>query len=151
MKPAGFGVAADLGVSYKPIPKLTLAAGINDLGMLKWKASSIKTGAAASNFSFTGFREVNSDSISAQMDQIQEDAKKLIKFKETSTVDDLVDNIPYNINVSAEYSIFNNENHDILVGVLYRNSKYASQVRNDVVASVTLKPTIVTGKRNNKQ
>jgi outer membrane protein OmpA-like peptidoglycan-associated protein len=140
LKPAGYGFAADLGVTYKPIPKLTLAAGINDLGMLKWKASSIKTGAAASNFSFTGFREVNSDSISAQMDQIQEDAKKLIKFKETSTVDDLVDNIPYNINVSAEYSIFNNENHDILVGVLYRNSKYASQVRNDVVASVTLKP-----------
>lgn len=140
LKPAGYGFAADLGVTYKPIPKLTLAAGINDLGMLNWKASSIKTGAAASNFSFTGFREVNSDSISAQMDQIQEDAKKLIKFKETSTVDDLVDNIPYNINVSAEYSIFNNENHDILVGVLYRNSKYASQVRNDVVASVTLKP-----------
>jgi Cu/Ag efflux pump CusA len=61
--------------------------------------------------------------MTAQMDQIQEDAKKLIKFKETSTVDDLVDNIPYNINVSAEYSIFNNENHDILVGVLYRNQK----------------------------
>ena len=75
LKPAGYGFAADLGVTYKPIPKLTLAAGINDLGMLKWKASSIKTGAAASNFSFTGFREVNSDSISAQMDQIEEDAK----------------------------------------------------------------------------
>jgi len=139
-KPAGFGLAADLGVTYKPISKLTLAAGVNDLGYIKWNASSTQSGTAASNFTFAGFSEVNSDSISDQLDQLEEDAKKLIKFRETTTVDDFVDKIPYNINVSAEYSIFNNENHDILVGVLYRNSKYTSQVRNDVVASVTFKP-----------
>lgn len=140
LKPAGYGFAADLGVSYKPISRLTLAAGINDLGFLKWKANSVQMGNAATDFAFTGFKEVNSDSISDQVEQLQEDASKLIKFKETTSIDDLIDYIPYNVNVSAEYSIFNNEKHDILIGLLYRNSKYASETRNDLVAALTLKP-----------
>lgn len=138
-KPAGFGLAADLGVTYKPISKLTLAAGVNDLGYIKWKASSTQSGTAASNFSFAGFDEVDGDSISEQLEQIKEDASQLVKFKETSTVDDVVYKIPYNVNVSAEYSIFGNEKHDILLGLLWRNSNYASIAHNDFVGAITFK------------
>lgn len=140
LKPSGMGFAVDLGVTYKPIPKLTLAAGINDLGSIKWKSASIQTAVAATDFMFDGFSEINGDSISDQLDQLKDDVSKLFKFKPTGTNDNLVDKLPYNLNVSAEYSLFNNENHDILVGLLYRNYKYASQTNNDVIAALTLKP-----------
>ena len=100
-----------------------MAAGINDLGSIKWKSASIQTGNAATNFIFDGFSEINGDSISDQLDQIKEDASKLFKFKPATTVDNLVDKLPYNLNVSAEYSLFNSESHDILIGLLYRNYK----------------------------
>lgn len=36
--PAGFGGAVDLGITYKPIPDLTISAAVLDLGLMQWKA-----------------------------------------------------------------------------------------------------------------
>lgn len=36
---AGFGAAADLGITVKPIDWLTLTASVNDLGFLTWKST----------------------------------------------------------------------------------------------------------------
>lgn len=36
---AGFGAAADLGITVKPIDGLTLTASVNDLGFLTWKST----------------------------------------------------------------------------------------------------------------
>lgn len=139
-KTAGTGVAFDLGVTYKPIPKLTLAAGINDLGSIKWKGASIQRGIAATNFSFAGFTDLNSDSIDSKIDQLTDDASALIKFKDVGNSDNFKDVLPYNVNVSAEYSIFGNYKHDILVGLLWRNEKYATVRQNDIVGAITFKP-----------
>ena len=141
IKPSGYGFAGDIGVTYKPIQKLTLAAGINDLGFISWNAASIKHGVAESNFSFAGFNNLTvSDSITAQLNQLQTDASNLIKFKESALSKNIIDNLPYKINVSAEYSIFGNEKHDILVGLLYQNINQPNMNINDLVGALTFKP-----------
>ncbi len=139
-KMAGSGFAIDLGVTYAPIPKLTLAAGINDLGLIKWRGASIQRGLATTNFAFAGFNAINDDSINNNIEQLVEDASALIKFKDAGASDDFKDKLPYNINVSAEYSIFGNNKHDILVGLLWRNAKYTITRQNNIVAAVTFKP-----------
>ena len=55
IQPAGIGLAIDLGVTYKPIENLTLAAGINDIGYMKWNASTITRGLSSNDVAFSGF------------------------------------------------------------------------------------------------
>ena len=136
MKPAGYGAAFDLGVTYKPFKRLTLAAAVNDLGFLKWNASSIKLGKATSNVLFTGFKI---DSIDGQLKKITQEASNLIKFKDTISTNYL-EKTPYNINVSAEFSIFANDKHDILLGMLYHSYNSPSTKINELVGAITLKP-----------
>jgi len=142
LKPSGIGAAFDFGFTYKPIKHLTIAGSVNDIGFMKWKASSIKKGIADSNVSYTGFSNINVDSINLkdQLEQLKTDATSLIKFKETPNTKDFIDNIPYTISASAEYSIFANEKHDIRLGMLFQryNSSYIK--RNELVGALTLKP-----------
>jgi outer membrane protein OmpA-like peptidoglycan-associated protein len=142
LNPAGYGAAVDLGITYKPFKRLTLAAAINDLGYMNWNASSIKLGRANSNVVFTGFENVNVDSINVdkQLEQLKDDASNLVKFKDSIPVSNFRENIPYNINVSGEFSIFANNKHDILLGLLYHNYNSTNYKVNELVGALTLKP-----------
>lgn len=142
IKPAGYGAAFDLGVTYKPIKRLTLAASVNDLGFMKWNAASIQRGIARSTVTFNGFTNINVDSVNidAQLEQMKQDASNLIKFKDTLSNADYQENIPYTINASAEYSIFGNDKHDILIGLLWHNNNRPFNKVNELVGAITLKP-----------
>jgi len=142
IKPAGYGAAFDFGFTYKPVKHLTFAASVNDIGFMKWNASSIKKGVAASDIIYTGFTNINIDSVNvqSQLDQLKTDATNLIKFKETPNTQDYKDNIPYTINASAEYSIFANDKHDIRLGLLFQRYNSALVKKNELIAALTLKP-----------
>ena len=146
IQPAGIGVAVDLGITYKPFDRLTLAAGINDLGYMKWNAASIMQGVATGDVVFKGFdnMDVSSGNLSSQIDstitKLKDAAMNLAKFKQSKTVNDISESIPYNFKISAEYSIFGNQKHDILVGVLYHSYNSKLYNVNELVASLTLKP-----------
>lgn len=142
IKPAGLGFAFDLGVTYKPIKKLTLAVAVNDIGSLKWNAASIKRGIASSNVSFTGFSnvDINNVDIQSQLDSLKTNLTNLVKFKEALLSTNVIERIPYTINVSAEYSIFGNEKHDILLGMLWQSYNSPTTKVNQLVGALTLKP-----------
>jgi len=142
IKPAGYGAAVDLGITYKPFKRLTLAAAVNDLGYLKWNATSIKRGISNANILFTGFTNVtDSAALNEQLTNLQDDANNLIKFqKDSLPIMDFKENIPYTINISAEYSIFGNDKHDILLGMLYHSFNAPYNKVNELVGAITLKP-----------
>ena len=141
-QPAGIGLAIDLGITYKPFKNLTLAAAINDLGYMKWNASSIQSGVASSDVAFNGFSNVDISNVNVQgqIDTLMNGLKDMIKFKEAQTVNDISESIPYNFKVSAEYGIFGNDKHDILLGLLYHSYNSKSYSVNELVGSLTLKP-----------
>lgn len=141
--PAGLGIGIDLGITYKPIEQLTLAAAINNLGGISWNASGIKKGLAQTNFTFTGFTIVSLDSINinSQLSQLEKDAGNLIKFQEQPAVTKgIFESLPYTINASAEYSIFNNKKHDIRIGLLWNSYNTSSSHTNEIMAALNFKP-----------
>jgi len=140
--PAGYGAAVDLGITYKPFKRLTLAAAVNDLGYMNWNASAIKLGNANSNVVFTGFENIDIDSINIdkQLEQLKDDASNLVKFQDSIPVSNLKENIPYNINISGEFSLFANNKHDILLGLLYHKYNSTNYNVNELVGALTLKP-----------
>jgi outer membrane protein OmpA-like peptidoglycan-associated protein len=142
LKPAGYGAAFDIGFTYKPIKHITVAASLNDVGFMRWNATSIKKGIATSNVTYSGFSNVNVDSVdvNSQLDQLKSDATKLVKFKQTANTQDYTDNVPYTINASAEYSIFANDKHDIRLGMLYQSYNSNLVHNNELIGALTLKP-----------
>ena len=142
IKPAGIGAAFDFGFTYKPINRLTIAASVNDIGFLKWNATSIKKGVATSSVEFSGFSNINIDSINvqSQLDQLKTNATNLIKFKETIDNQDYKDNIPYTINLSAEYSLFASKKQNISIGMLFQSYNSTFTKKNELIGAVTLKP-----------
>jgi len=142
IKPAGYGAAFDFGFTYKPVKHVTIAASVSDIGFMKWNASSIKKGIANSNVVYTGFSDINVDSVDvqSQLDQLKTDAEKLIKFKETANSKSITENIPYTVNASAEYSIFANDKHDIRLGLLYQSYNSSTIHKNEIIGALTLKP-----------
>lgn len=142
MKPAGYGAAVDLGFTYNPIKRLTLSASVNDLGSLTWKSTAIKHGVAASGVTFAGFNNVDANNVDvqAQIDQLKEDAKGLIQFKETPVTESYKYDLPTVTRVGAELSLFNNPHHDISLGVLYQNFRTSLKSNDEVVGAVNIRP-----------
>jgi len=142
ISPAGYGAAFDLGVTYKPIKNLTVAAALNDLGFINWNGSAIQRGTANSNVVFTGFNNLNVDSLvlDDQLNKLKDDANTLIKFKEQPAGGNIIESIPYTLKASAEYSIFGNDKHDILVGMLWNSYNAPGNHQNELVGAVTFKP-----------
>jgi outer membrane protein OmpA-like peptidoglycan-associated protein len=142
LKPAGLGAAFDLGVTYKPLKKLTFSAALNDIGFINWNATAIKNGTANSNIVFNGFTNTNVDSIdiATQVNKFKEDVNSLIKFKEVPSGNNIIESIPYTLKTSAEYSIFGNDKHDITLGMLWNSYNTPYDHINELVGAVTFKP-----------
>lgn len=142
LKTSGFGFAIDLGVTYKPIDKLTLAASINDLGSIGWDKSKTKRGVATGNIQFSGFSNVDVKNVdlNSQIDSLKNDLSKLVKFKDEAVSKNMTDIIPSTINISAEYSIFGNKKQDVTVGMLFQSYNSKMYSVNELVGAITLKP-----------
>ena len=142
IQPAGIGLAVDFGVTYKPFKNLTISAGINDLGYIKWNAGNILRGQSSNDVAFNGFNiaDVGNIDVNKQKDSLMNQLVDLIRFKPATAVNDVSESIPYNIKASAEYSIFGNDKHDILLGLLFHSYNSKSYSVNELVGALTLKP-----------
>lgn len=143
-QPAGTGAAVDLGITYNPTNRLSFSAAINDLGLIYWRGAAINKGIATSNILFTGFSVINSNdsvNIESQLNQLEQDLNNLILFeKQPESTAGILRGIPCTINMSAEYSLFGNKDHDIKLGLLWNSYNSANYSSNQLMGAVTFKP-----------
>lgn len=141
-RPAGLGMAIDLGTTYKPTNKLTLSAAVNDLGFLAWASRYIQKGKASGNIEFTGFTNVGLDSINMddQLTHLKNQAKSLILFdKAQNNGENKTERVPCTINLAAEYLLLGNEDRNIRGGLLWNYYNSATYSRHQLMAALTFK------------
>ena len=86
----GFGMALDLGVTYKPIENLTLSAAITDLGFISWK--NTHHASSQGDYTFDGFDNIyigsdkdQTEDIDDQFDQIGDDLEEMFSVYDGGT------------------------------------------------------------------
>ena len=105
----GFGMALDLGVTYKPIEDLTLSAAITDLGFIKWKDTHHAS--SQGDYTFDGFENIyiggdenNTEDIDDQFDKIGDDLEEMFSVYDDGTKS-ATQALAATINVGAEYKL----------------------------------------------
>ncbi len=107
---SGFGMAFDLGATYKVIPDLTLSASITDLGFISW--NNMNMASSAGSWEFDGFENVyvandankEGNTIDDQFEKIGDDLEDMFavysdgKDKEARA-------LAATINLGAEYTL----------------------------------------------
>lgn len=107
---AGFGLAFDLGASYKLLPDLTLSAGLTDLGFIKY--GSAAHASSAGQWTFDGFKNDiyvsgtndGSNKLGDQFEQIGDDLEEIFAVyddgkKASSSA------MAATLNIGAEYTL----------------------------------------------
>lgn len=105
----GFGMAFDLGASYKVMDDLTVSAGLTDLGFISW--GKTKQASSAGDYTFSGFNNIYAGSnntgnnkLGDQFEDLGDDLEEMFSVYddgETSTTQALA----ATLNVGAEYTL----------------------------------------------
>ena len=105
----GFGMALDLGVTYKPIENLTLSAAITDLGFISWK--NTHHASSQGDYTFDGFDNIyiggdenNTEDLEDQFDQIGDDLEEMFSVYDDGTKS-ATQALAATVNVGAEYKL----------------------------------------------
>lgn len=105
----GFGIALDLGVTYKPIENLTLSAAITDLGFISWK--NTHHASSQGDYTFDGFNNIyigsdkdQTEDIDDQFDQIGDDLEEMFSVYDDGTKT-ATQALAATLNVGAEYKL----------------------------------------------
>ena len=105
----GFGMALDLGVTYKPIENLTLSAAITDLGFISWK--NTHHASSQGDYTFDGFDNIyigsdkdQTEDIDDQFDQIGDDLEEMFSVYDDGTKT-ATQALAATLNVVAEYKL----------------------------------------------
>ena len=105
----GFGMALDLGVTYKPIENLTLSAAITDLGFISWK--NTHHASSQGDYTFDGFNNIyiggdkeHTEDIEDQFDQIGDDLEEMFSVYDDGTKT-ATQALAATLNVGAEYKL----------------------------------------------
>ena len=125
-KPAGYGVAIDLGFTYKPIKNLTISAAVTDFGFIYWN-KNITNGSINGNNNIDGFVDYHlGDSLSGEV--IQERLKELgDELLESMEISEEPKNyfsaLRANFVTGVEYGVLNDKISFGLVNQLHFNHK----------------------------
>ena len=105
----GFGMALDLGVTYKPIENLTVSAAITDLGFISWK--NTHHASSQGDYTFDGFNNIyigsdkdQTEDIDDQFDQIGDDLEEMFSVYDDGTKT-ATQVLAATLNVGAEYKL----------------------------------------------
>lgn len=109
--PTGFGMAIDLGATYKLDDSWTFSASVLDLGFISWKNTT--KGAMSKEFTFDGFTEItvkddgnNGDSkLDNQIDQLTDDLADLAKFDKVGEGLKRTTALAATLNFGAQYTL----------------------------------------------
>lgn len=109
--PSGFGMAVDLGATYKLNDEWTFSAALLDLGFISWKNTT--KGTMSKEFSFDGFTEIavkedddnSSNKLDNQLDQLVDDLADLAKFDKVGEGLKRTTALAATLNLGAEYTL----------------------------------------------
>lgn len=106
---SGFGMAVDLGATYKVMDNLTVSAAIKDLGFMRW---SNNTYASTNNepWIFEGFQNVSiedgsDNSLDNQIDRLTDDLENYTNLHRRSTGGKIGRAMAATLNIGAEYQL----------------------------------------------
>lgn len=107
---SGFGVAFDLGATYKPIRDLELSVGLTDLGFISW--SKMNNASSAGTYSFSGFEEdiyvngtnTGTNEIGDQLEQIGDDLEELFSIYDDGQTKSRTA-LAATLNIGAQYTL----------------------------------------------
>lgn len=115
--PNGFGLAIDLGATYKMddfVEGLTLSASLTDLGFIRWNKNLVGQNDGRTKFEFDGFHNLkvmdgehstsSSKDIDDQLDDLQDDLEAMAQFYDGG-VNSRTSTLNANLFVGAEYEM----------------------------------------------
>ena len=105
----GFGMAFDLGASYKVMDGLTVSAGITDLGFIRWK--NMLKASSAGEYTFDGFDNIymggnntGDNKLGEQFDQLGDDLEDIFSIYQDGE-ENGASALAATINLGAEYEL----------------------------------------------
>lgn len=132
-RPAGYGGAIDLGVTYEPIKHLVLSASITDLGFIRWNKNLIQ-GSMAGTYQYNGIYYEPGDSI--DLEKIGQEIEDAFEFKSEGS-SPFTQMLRANAHIAVEYGILNNK---ISFGLLSRTRFNAAHVTQEVTLATNFRP-----------
>lgn len=141
IKPAGYGAAIDLGVTYEPIPYLKLSAAVTDLGMIHWtKQMNIK---GSINGQYTIDRIIEDYSLgdtagiqtSKQIKEFGDKISQDVKVEESDAYNTMLN---AKFNAGIEYGILKNK---ISFGIVNQLTFNNYHVYDEVTVAVNFRPS----------
>lgn len=132
------GIGIDLGATYKPIPKLTLGAALNDIGYIRWSAYP-NTFVSNSTFKYSGVdlsdMFVDGNSGSEYFDQMSDSIKSSFKVENTNS----------NYTTGLQGSIVLSANYQMLkwldLGTLVKSQFYYGQAYPSLGLACAMSPS----------
>lgn len=104
LTPSGYGAAIDLGATWRPISGLSLTAGINDLGGIKWNYNALAKTAGSGRFN--GFNDINTDTdFNKELESATDSFKNLINLKAVSGNESEFEMLAFTANAGVRYKL----------------------------------------------
>lgn len=140
----GFGVAFDLGATYKPIRDLELSVGLTDLGFISW--SKMNHASSAGTYSFSGFEEdiyvngtnTGTNEIGDQLEQIGDDLEELFSVYDDGQAK-ANSALAATLNIGAQYTL--PAWRKLRFGFLYTSRIHGKYSWHEGMLSVNCRPT----------
>lgn len=109
--PTGFGLAFDLGATYRLNDEWTFSAAVLDLGFISWKNTT--KGTMTKNFEFDGFTNISvkddddnsGNKLDNQIDQLGDDLADLAKFDKVGEGLKRTTALAATLNLGAQYTL----------------------------------------------
>jgi outer membrane protein OmpA-like peptidoglycan-associated protein len=145
IKPAGMGVAFDLGVTYKPINNLQITAAVTDLGFIRWHRYAKATADVDATFEgidldYSEYGSINHFDDDKLVDDV---TNELEGYLDEIKVNDIEKGFPYinmltaNLNVGIDANFWKNR---VGVGVYSHTRFFNSYITEEVTFGAALRP-----------
>ena len=145
IKPAGMGVAFDLGVTYKPINNLQITAAVTDLGFIRWHRYAKATADVDATFEgidldYSEYGSINHFDDDKLVDDV---TNELEGYLNEIKVHDIEKGFPYinmltaNLNVGIDANFWKNR---VGVGVYSHTRFFNSYITEEVTFGAALRP-----------
>ena len=145
IKPAGMGVAFDLGVTYKPINNLQITAAVTDLGFIRWHRYAKATADVDATFEgidldYSEYGSINHFDDDKLVDDV---TNELEGYLDEIKVNDIEKGFPYinmltaNLNVGIDANFWKNR---VGVGVYSHTRFHNSYITEEVTFGAALRP-----------
>lgn len=139
----GFGMAVDLGATYKLTDDITLSAAVTDLGFIGW--SKTKAASSQGDYTFDGFEDIyvkgdeaqETNKIGDQFDRLGDDLEEMFSVYDDGE-ESVSQMLAATINVGAEYTLPVYRN--LRFGLLYTGRIHGIYSYHQAMLSANVRP-----------